>query len=263
MTELLHAVIHPERGALRHEHPGGAVEVALDGVLGKGGHAVAGVGALGSLPSRLAHALAGAVQVDDEGGLLGLLHGGSVGFGERRHDGCEVGFEIAVLETDAVDRRAHLGGAPTVERRAECCPQLVEYQAGEGLGSGRRGDRARLRHRDVVVDILRAHDATLDAFGEAFLADLECDMGPRGKAIATIVAGIGCGDGDIALRGERFARAAFLAHENAAVVLAPRAKDTERAGVDVAGAHLSRQVEDDLGDPGTEITERGDCCIAM
>ena len=260
-AHLLDAIVHPKGRALGSQHPGGAAEIALDGILGEGGHTVTRVRALGSLPGRLARALTGSVQIDEERGLLGPGRG----FGERAGEGVvrgrEIRLEIPVFEADAVDRLRHLADIPAFERGAKGCAELIEDQSGQRNGAVDDGDLAHLRHRDVAIDVLGAEDAALDAFGETLLARLKCHVRARGEAVTLLIAGIRVDDADVALRGEGDAGALFLAHHDGPIAPTPRAEGAERVGRDVAGAHVMRKVEDDLGDPGAEVAQGRHGCV--
>ena len=262
VAELLDAVVHPKRGRLRHEHPGKAAKVALNLRLANGRHAVADISARGTLALRGTFALAGAVQVHHERGLLGHVRGlGRKGIEAGRVFGLKAGLKEAVLERDAIDGGLLRGVAPALERRADVAAAGVEDQAAGGVVAVVAGQGHKLRDVQLVIEQARAHHAALDLFGQALLGDLERHMGTRGELAATLVARI-CGEHlDIAHGRCGMVGAALLAHQDLARALVALYIYMEGVRVNVVGTHGAGQVEYDLADPGAKVTQVGDGCV--
>ena len=262
VAELLNAVVHPKCGRLRHEHPSKAAKIALDLRLADGRHAVADIGARGTLALRGALALAGAVQVHHERSLLGHDCGlGREGIEACRVLGLKARLKEAVLECDAIDGGLLRGVAPAFERRADVAAAGVKDQTAGGVVAVVAGKGCKLRDAQLVIEHARAHHAALDGLGQALLGDLERHVGAKGELTATLIARIGGEHIDVAHRRRGVVGAALLAHQDLARALVALYIYMEGVRVNVVGAHGARQVEHNLADPGAKVAQGGDGCI--
>ena len=262
VAELLSAVVHPKRGRLRHENPGKAAKVALDLRLADGRHAVADISARGALALRSALALASAVQVHHERGLLGHdCRFGREGVEAGGVLGLKAGLKEAVLERDAVDGGLLRGIAPALERGTDVAAAGVKDQAAGWIVTVIAGKGRELRDAQLVVEQARAHHAALDLLGQALLGDLERHMGAKGELASALIARIGGEDVDIAYGRCGVVGAALFAHQDLARAFMALYIYMEGARIDIVGANGARQVEHDFADPGAKVSQRGDGCV--
>ena len=262
VAELLSAVVHPKRGRLRHEHPGKAAKVALDLRLADGRHAVADISARGVLALRSALALASAVQVHHERGLLGHdCRLGREGVEAGGVLGLKAGLKEAVLERDAVDGGLLRGIAPALERGADVAAAGVKDQAAGGVIAVVAGKGLELHDAQLVIEQARAHHAALDLLGQALLGDLERHMGAKGELASALIARIGGKYLDIAYGRCGVVGAALFAHEDLARALVALYIYMEGARIDIVGANGARQVEHNLANPGAKVAQGGDGCV--